>query len=81
MNKAQPEESTPIRILRKREVVARTGLCQSTIDNRIGAGDFPTAINLGGRAVGWIESEVQGWIQKKIEASRGTEQGADEKRS
>ncbi|HCL4227708.1 TPA: AlpA family phage regulatory protein, partial [Pseudomonas aeruginosa] len=33
-------------------------------------GEFPLSIPLVGRSVGWIESEVQEWIQAKI-ALRG----------
>jgi prophage regulatory protein len=36
---------------------------------------FPKSINLGGGAVGWIESEVQDWIAGCISASRGGEDG------
>jgi predicted DNA-binding transcriptional regulator AlpA len=25
---------------------------------------------LGGRAVGWLEAEIQEWLQRQIEASR-----------
>jgi predicted DNA-binding transcriptional regulator AlpA len=31
---------------------------------------FPKRIKIGIRAVGWIESEVQIWVEKRIAASR-----------
>jgi len=33
---------------------------------------FPKPISLGrgGRSVGWIESEIEAWLQKQIEESR-----------
>ncbi len=31
---------------------------------------FPKRIKIGIRAVGWIESEVQIWVAKRIAASR-----------
>jgi len=31
---------------------------------------FPKRIKIGIRAVGWIESEVQLWVEKRIEARR-----------
>ena len=31
---------------------------------------FPKPVSLGGRAVGWLEAEVQQWLQRRIEASR-----------
>jgi predicted DNA-binding transcriptional regulator AlpA len=27
-------------------------------------------VSLGGRAVGWIEEEIQHWLERRIEASR-----------
>jgi len=58
------------RILRLPEVMARTGLSRSTIDLRISQGIFPKPVNLGSRAVGWIEEEIQEWLQQQIETSR-----------
>ena len=49
---------------------ARTGLSRSTIYLRIAEGSFPAPVSLGGRAVGWIEAEVNDWLAKRIEASR-----------
>jgi len=37
---------------------------------RISNQSFPDSINLGGRAVGWIENEVDEWIEKRIQLSR-----------
>ena len=57
-------------ILRLPAVKARTGLSRSTIYLRISEGRFPKAISLGGRAVGWIEAEVNDWLNQQIEISR-----------
>ena len=57
-------------ILRLPAVKARTGLSRSTIYLRIGEGSFPTPVSLGGRAVGWIETEINDWLNQQIEASR-----------
>jgi prophage regulatory protein len=57
-------------ILRRKQVEARTGLSRSTIYLRVSAGTFPKPVSLGGRAVGWIESEIQQWLEQRIEASR-----------
>ena len=57
-------------ILRLPAVKARTGLSRSTIYLRIAEGGFPKSISLGGRAVGWIESEIQAWVQQQIDAAR-----------
>lgn len=57
-------------ILRLPAVKARTGLSRSTIYLRVSEGNFPKPISLGGRAVGWIESEVNDWLNHQIETSR-----------
>lgn len=62
---------TQSRILRLREVITRVGLCRASIYNLIRVGDFPAQIQLGLNSVGWIESEVQTWIDNRIAASRG----------
>lgn len=59
-----------IAILRLPTVKARTGLSRSTIYLRITDGAFPKPISLGGRAVGWIESEIECWLEQQVETSR-----------
>lgn len=53
-------------ILRRRQVEHRTGLARSTIYAAIAVGDFPIPIKLGRRAVGWLESDVDAWLAKRI---------------
>jgi prophage regulatory protein len=36
----------------------------------VSQGTFPKPVGLGGRAVGWLEAEIQEWLQRRIEASR-----------
>jgi prophage regulatory protein len=57
-------------ILRLPAVKAKTGLSRSTIYLRVVQKTFPKPIGLGGRAVGWLEAEIQDWLQRRIEASR-----------
>ena len=57
-------------ILRLPAVKTRTGLSRSTIYLRIAEGSFPKPVSLGGRAVGWIEAEVNDWLKQQIETSR-----------
>lgn len=56
-----------MRILRLKEVIEKTGLARSTIYKYVDAGTFPEPIPLGGRSVGWVDSEVHEWIAVKIE--------------
>lgn len=58
------------KILRLPAVKAKTGLSRSTIYARISQGTFPTALNLGPNTVGWLEAEVDAWIDKQIVSSR-----------
>lgn len=65
------DSSKLIHILRRREVERRVGLTRSPLYARIASGDFPRPVPLGpGRAVGWIESEVDEWLAAQI-ARRG----------
>lgn len=61
-------------ILRRPEVLKKIGLCKAQLQNLINAGEFPKPVKLGGpdaRAVGWVDTEVQAWIDAKI-AERDT---------
>jgi len=58
------------RIMRRLEVQATTGLSRSTIYAKMEAGKFPKPIKLGARSVGWLEHEVQGWLEASVLASR-----------
>lgn len=60
-------QETPIRITRLPEVKALTGLSRSTIYQRISDGSFPAQVNLGARAVGWIEKDILDWIESRIQ--------------
>ena len=60
----------PHTVLRLPAVKARTGLSRSTIYMRVAHGGFPAPVSLGGRAVGWIEAEVNAWLTAQIEKSR-----------
>ena len=54
------------RIIRLPDVTNLTGISRSNIYELVKKGKFPKQINLGARAVGWVESEVQEWIQQRI---------------
>lgn len=57
-------------ILRLKDVQQKTGLARSTIYNLIAQNMFPQQISLGGRAVGWVEYEIEKWILRKIKYSK-----------
>jgi prophage regulatory protein len=62
-------------ILRRREVERRVGLGRSSIYALIADGSFPEPIKLSKHAVGWIETEINSWLDKRIRASRPETQG------
>ena len=55
-----------IRLIRFREVLAMTGLSRSSMYRFIEENQFPAQVQLGGRAVAWVESEVQDWICQRV---------------
>ncbi len=55
------------RFLRLGDVIIRTGLSRSSIYLGISRGTFPKTISLGARSVGWLESEVDSWVQARID--------------
>ncbi|MDA9818418.1 AlpA family transcriptional regulator [Flavobacteriaceae bacterium] len=56
------------KILRLPQVIEATGLSRSTIYAFMKKGEMPKAFSLtGGRAVGWLESDIQLWIDSKIQ--------------
>ncbi len=55
-----------MRVIRLKTVVEITGLARSTVYSYIAKGIFPKPISLGGRCVGWVESEVHAWIQARV---------------
>jgi prophage regulatory protein len=63
------------KILRLPAVKVLTGLSRSSLYQKISLGEFPAAISLGARAVGWLESDIAAWIENKVGASRSTRKG------
>lgn len=64
-------------IIRRKQVEARTGLSRSTIYAKLRINpkrpsdydpSFPKPIAVGSKAVGWIESEIEAWIEARIAA-------------
>jgi prophage regulatory protein len=56
-----------MRILRRKAVKDKTGLSDATLERKEQSGEFPKRVSLGeGRAVGWLESEVESWIAARV---------------
>jgi prophage regulatory protein len=58
--------TTPTRILRQPEVERRTGVSSDLITLLEEKNQFPRRVPLTARTVGWVEAEVDGWIQERI---------------
>jgi prophage regulatory protein len=57
-------------ILRRRHVEQRTGLSRSTLCQYMKDGAFPKPVQLGLRAVGWLESEISKWTTARVKVGR-----------
>jgi len=55
-----------MKIIRLKEVLDCTGLSRTSVYMFMAEGRFPQSVPLGARSVGWLESEVQEWIAKRV---------------
>jgi prophage regulatory protein len=58
-----------MRLLRRKDVTAKTGLSRSAIYAGMKAGTFPQAVKINGHegaAVGWVESEIDELIANRV---------------
>ena len=65
----------PEKFLRLAEVQRRVPYSRSTIYLKVARGEFPAPINLGARAVAWLESDIDKWIAERIEGSEQMRHG------
>jgi prophage regulatory protein len=59
------------RFLRLPQVEDRTGLKHSQIHTLEVSGRFPKRVKISERASGWLEHEIDAWIEQRVMASRG----------
>lgn len=60
------------RLIRRKEVQAKTGLGASSIYAMMKTGEFPQCLNLSERRVAWIESDIDKWIAERVASHRAT---------
>ncbi|ATV45604.1 DNA-binding protein [Pectobacterium brasiliense] len=58
------------RLIRLSEVLERTGFGKAWIYRLISQNRFPQPVKIGIRAIAFVESEIDEWIQLTIENSR-----------
>jgi prophage regulatory protein len=68
-------ESAQDRIMRKKEVLAVVGLSDVSVWRQERAGTFPKRLRLGGNSVGWLKSEIDGWLQQRAADRRNHSNG------
>ena len=59
-----------MKLMKLKAVMDCTGLARSTVYKFIAEGRFPKPVKLGVRMVAWVESEIQEWIQDRIDERR-----------
>ncbi|EOB3567827.1 AlpA family transcriptional regulator [Vibrio vulnificus] len=57
-----------MRFLKLKEVMEKTALSRSAIYRKMNEDQFPQSISLGDRAVAWVESEVDEWMEEVLVA-------------
>ncbi|WP_369064243.1 helix-turn-helix transcriptional regulator [Enterobacter sp. MALB-1] len=57
-------------LVRISEVIRRTGYSKAWIYRLMIQGKFPSSVKIGSRAIAFVESEVDEWINQRIEESR-----------
>lgn len=56
------------RLLRLNEVLFRIQTSKTFVYDAIKRGEFPAAIKISRRAVAWLESDIDAWIESRIKA-------------
>lgn len=59
------QPSSDQQIVRAKEVVELTGLSRTTIWRLEKAGDFPSRVQLGIGAIGWLKADILQWISSR----------------
>lgn len=57
-------------LIRLHEVQRRTGYSKAWIYRLMSQKRFPTSVKIGTRAIAFVESEIDEWINTRIEESR-----------
>lgn len=68
--------NSPLRIVRLKDVQQRIGVSRPTIYRWLDKAaknydpTFPRPVSLGANSIGWVESELDAWLQSRIRESR-----------
>ena len=61
-----------MRVIRIKEVCQKVGLSRPSVLRKSREGTFPARINVGARAIGFIEEEVEEWLQEQAKKRKPT---------
>ncbi|WP_197034979.1 AlpA family transcriptional regulator [Herbaspirillum sp. RV1423] len=62
-------------ILSTKKVIAKTTISRTTLHRKVKEGTFPAPITLGAHSVGWVESEVDAWIEALMKSRAANSDG------
>jgi len=63
--------SFPSRIVRMKVLLQRLGVGRATVYRWLSQDTtFPKPVPIGPNTIGWVESELDAWLQNRIRASR-----------
>lgn len=71
MAQQHPKDSSRLRVLRMKDLIEKLGISRSSIYDMLNPDSprydptFPRSIKLGARSVGWIEDNVDEWLQTR----------------
>jgi prophage regulatory protein len=54
------------KILRLPDVLQHCGLSRSSLYAQVAEGKFPKPVKISTRSVGWVESDLNDWVQSRI---------------
>lgn len=55
------------KVLRLNDVIGITGIGRSSIYKWMTDGTFPSPLSLGVRSVGWLEKDIQEWLDSRVQ--------------
>lgn len=56
-----------MKFMRLPEVKEKTGLSKSAIYSKIKEGEFPVSVPIGSRTVAWLESDINEWLEWRVQ--------------
>ena len=55
-----------MKLLKLKDVIAMTSLSKASVYRQMKDGKFPASVKIGPRSVAWVSSEIESWIEEKI---------------